>query len=350
MHLSKVNLMSTILLGLLIVILASVFQGSFAVPMSYARTWVWENSWMIFSVFGMMIFNFILAFLTVPQLLHVYGASTLSSLLIPIIFGVIWGIGAISFGLGVTAVGFALGYAIILGVVLGIGTFIPMAMLHPEEILTAKGILVLIGLLVALMGIGTSSYAGLKKEREQGKTAGEITKYSRYSVKTGIIICVVAGICSSAINIGFSISKPLIEIARSFGASETWAGNSIWLMLFTSGGILNILYCAYLMGINKTGRNFKAKGSFKNFLLLLLMSILWIGSFILYGAGATMMGSWGTIIGWSVYMVLSIAVANFWGIYQGEWKGTSHKTKMTMAKALGILLIAILVFAYSGTL
>ena len=76
---------------------------------------------------------------------------------------------------------------------------------------------------------------------------------------------------------------------------------------------------------------------------------MWIGSFILYGVGATMMGSWGTVIGWSVYMILSIAVANIWGIFQGEWSGASRATKMIMARALAILLVAILIFAYSGT-
>jgi len=121
------------------------------------------------------------------------------------------------------------------------------------------------------------------------------------------------------------------------------------VVLFTSGGILNILYCAYLMGINKTADCYRAKGSPVNFILLLFMSLMWIGSFILYGVGATMMGTWGTVIGWAVYMVLSIAVANIWGIAQGEWKGVSRVTKMVMVRALVILFVAILVFAYSGT-
>ena len=125
-------------------------------------------------------------------------------------------------------------------------------------------------------------------------------------------------------------------------------GNAIWVILFTSGGILNILYCVYLMGVNKTAVYFKAEKSLKNLILLLIMSVMWIGSFILYGVGATMMGNWGTIIGWSVYMALAIAVANIWGILQGEWKGASHSTKMLMVRALVIIFAAIFIFAYSG--
>ncbi|MBT4485323.1 MAG: hypothetical protein HOC71_16775, partial [Candidatus Latescibacteria bacterium] len=136
--------------------------------------------------------------------------------------------------------------------------------------------------------------------------------------------------------------------AVSLGASENWAGNVVWVVLFTSGGTLNILYCGYLIGVNKTAGCYRAKGSFRNFLLLLFMSTMWIASFILYGVGATMMGGWGTVIGWSVYMVLSIAVANVWGLFQGEWKGVSRATRMIMARALVILFAAIIIFAYSG--
>ena len=343
------NIMNTLFLGLLVVVVAAVFQGSFAVPMAYARTWKWENSWMVFSVFGMIVLNMVFALISVPGLFGIYGTATLGDLFIPLIFGIIWGIGAIGFGLGVTAAGLALGYPILLGTVLSMGAFIPMAVLHPEEILTRKGLLVLFGLVVTLTGIITSAYAGIRKEREQGEGAGEITKVARFSPKIGIVICFVAGLCSSAINVGFTLSTSLTDIALTKGASPNWAGNVIWVVLFTSGGILNIFYCAYLLGSNKTAGSYRSKGSLKNFILMLFMSAMWIGSFILYGVGATMMGAWGTVIGWSVYMVLSIAVANIWGIFQGEWKGTTPKTKHIMARALVILFVAILIFAYSGT-
>ena len=336
--------------GLLIIVIAAFFQGSFAVPMSYARNWKWENSWLIFSIFGMIVFNLLFSLISIPNLFHVYQSASLSAFLVPVIFGLIFGISAVSFGLGIAALGFALGYAIMLGLLLGIGTFVPMAVLHPEEIFTPKGILILIGLLVTLIGIGLSAYAGIKKEREQGGKAGKITRISKMSIKIGIVICVTNAVCASAINIGFSLNRSLVETALAFGAPANWAGNAIWAVLFTSGGILNIFYCAYLIGVNKTAHNYKAKGSMKNLIFILIMSVMWIGSFILYGVGATMMGNWGTVIGWSVYMALSIAIATVWGIFQGEWTGSSRKTKMLMAQGLLIILCAIVIFSYSGTM
>ncbi|MCE5249010.1 hypothetical protein LLG96_02195 [bacterium] len=342
--------MNPLFSGLIVVITAAVLQGSFAVPMAYARRWKWENSWMVFSVFAMIVLNLLFALATIPHLFGVYGSLSPGDLVLPLVFGIIWGVGAVGFGLGVTSAGLALGYPIILGTVLGMGTFIPMVVLHPADILTPKGIVILFGLAVTLAGIGVSGWAGIRKEREQGAQTGEITKTARFSVKIGILICFIAGLCSSAINIGFSLSGSVVEAARSLGASGYWAGNAIWVLLFTSGGILNIFYCAYLMGVNKTASLYRVKGSARYFLYLILMSLMWIGSFILYGVGAMMMGNWGTVIGWSVYMVLSIGIANIWGIMQGEWSGASGKTKRIMVSALALLFAAIVIFAFSGTM
>ena len=85
-------------------------------------------------------------------------------------------------------------------------------------------------------------------------------------------------------------------------------------------------------------------------MLVLLMSLIWILAFVLYGVGSIMMGTWGAIIGWSLYNIVGIAAANFWGIAQGEWKGASRESKMTMAKGLLLLLISVAFFTYSGTL
>jgi len=334
--------------GLLIVIAAAVMQGSFAVPMAYARTWKWENSWLVFSVFGMIVFNLLLAALSIPGLGAVYGAADTGDIVMPVVWGIVWGVGAVGFGLGITSAGLALGYAILLGTVLSMGTFIPMVVLHPADILTQRGIIVIAGLLVTITGISMTAYAGVRKEREQGASTGEITKSGRFSVKVGIIICFVAGLCSSVINIGFSLSRSLVDIALAKGAPDVWAGNVIWALMFSSGGVLNIAYCLSLMGKNKSAGRFVSPGSLRNLLLILFMSAMWIGSFILYGVGATMMGSWGTVIGWSVYMALSIALANAWGLFQGEWAGTTRETRTIMTAGLVVILAAIVVLAVGG--
>lgn len=343
--------MNPILLGLFVVIIAGIFQGSFAVPMSYARTWKWENLWMLYVILGMIVFNLFFAYITVPDLVGIYTSSSMAVLVTPVVFGILIGFAAITFGLGLAAVGFSLGFAIMQGLTTGLGTFIPMVVLHPEEILTSKGVLVLLALIISLFGVVIIGFAGIRKEREQGGVAGEITKTSNLSMKTGIFICILNGFLASAFNLGFVFSSKLMDAATAAGASEYWAGNAVWGVLFTVGGIINVFYCSYLMKRNNTAKEFKNPGLFKNVILIVIMSIIWIASFIMYGSGATMMGSWGTIIGWPVYMILSISFANLWGILQGEWKGdVSAGTKKLMGLGLITLLVAILLLGYSSTI
>jgi len=106
----------------------------------------------------------------------------------------------------------------------------------------------------------------------------------------------------------------------------------------------------YLMGKNKTAGSYSAEGSGKNWLLLIFSAIIWIVSFNFFGQGATLMGDWGPIIGWSMFNIIPIATANVWGLFLGEWKGASKGTMKTMATALVFFLIAILVFTYGVTI
>ncbi len=341
--------MPHLLLGLGIIIVASIFQGSFMVPMSYVKKWKWENSWAVFSILGMVIFNWVLAFASVPSLTEVYRQAAIKELAVPAVFGLCWGIGAVGFGLGIAAVGLALGYAIIMGLVLSLGAFIPMVALHHKEILTAKGITILVGLAVMLFGIAIFGRAGIRKEKEQGTKAGKITQISKASMKVGLLICIIGGTFSCFPNVGLALSESLRGLALELKTPVSWVANPIWAVLFTAGAVANLVYCGYLFKKNKSFKEYRSEGFLKNLLLMALVSLMWIGSFILYGVGAGMMGAWGTVIGWSAFIALSISIAGVWGIAQGEWAGTSRKTQNLMIYGIVILVMAIFIFAYSGT-
>lgn len=342
--------MESLTSGLGIILLAALFQGSFVVPMAYARSWKWENSWLVFSILGMLVFNGVFAWSTVSGLASVYSEATPVQLLIPIVFGALWGIGAICFGLGMAAVGLALGYAIIMGLVLSMGAFLPMICLHPADVFTAKGQVVMFGFVVMLFGILMSGLAGKLKETEQGTRAGEITKTTDISLGVGLLICIVAGIFSSLNNVGYALSEPLIKLAESQGTSPFWAGNAVWLLIFSSGGVVNITYSLVLLKRRKTFGLYKNPDILKNMGLVAAMALMWIGSFVLYGLGASKMGNWGTVIGWSVFIAISIALGNVWGIMQGEWKGTKPKSRRIMGISMAIQVLAILIFAWGAQL
>ena len=342
--------MNLLLTGLFVVIIAGIFQGSFAVPMAYTRRWKWENTWMLYVILSMIVFNLLFAAVTVPNLWGIYTSSP-AIMITPLIFGVLIGFAAIAYGLGLVSVGLSLGLPIMQGLVTGAGTFIPMVILYPGEIFTAKGVLILLTLVISIVGVGIIGVAGIRREREQGGTAGKISKISNIPMRVGIIFCILNGVLASAFNLGFTFSGKLIAAAIQEGASPFWAGNAVWGVLFTVGGIMNVLYCLMLMKKNHTAGVYAHPGFLRNFLLIVLMAVVWIASFIMYGSGATMMGSWGTIIGWPIYMILSIAAGTVWGVVQGEWSGeVSVTTKRIMVLGLGLLLVSIILLGYSATL
>lgn len=108
---------SDMLTGLLLVLVAGLFQGSFVLPMTLTRRWQWEHNWMAFSVFGMVIFNWLIASQVIPNLSGAIRATPTQDVLVLLLFGGLWGLGAVLFGLGMDKLGMALGYPIIMGLI-----------------------------------------------------------------------------------------------------------------------------------------------------------------------------------------------------------------------------------------
>ena len=143
----------SLLSGMGVVILAGILQGSFAAPMKRMPAWRWENSWLLFALSGLIIFPWIVNFATVPNVASVYAGASPSTLIKVFLFGVLWGVGATLFGLAISRVGMALGFALILGITSSFGSLIPMAILHPEQLLAKRGLALIAGSAVMVLGL-----------------------------------------------------------------------------------------------------------------------------------------------------------------------------------------------------
>src|SRR5215470_6758613 len=190
---SQENSMSgNLAVGLLLVVLAGVLNGSFAAPMKRMTDWQWENSWLTFAISGLVVIPWAIAFATVPQLGSVYtGAPTLAVVKV-LLFGILWGVGATLFGLGISRVGLALGFALILGITASFGSLLPMAILHSDQLATKRGIALIVGTLVMALGLILLSLAGRARERGAGDKEGQ-----RSGFTVGLVICIFSGIFSS---------------------------------------------------------------------------------------------------------------------------------------------------------
>jgi L-rhamnose-H+ transport protein len=335
----------TLVAGFLLVLLAGLLQGTFVLPMTLVRKWSWEHTWATFSLLGMFVFNWIITLVLVPQIFKVYAAASSRDLGILALFGLGWGIGAVLFGLGMDKLGMALGYPIIMGLIASLGALIPLLIFFPETILTTKGLVLLAGTVVVIFGIVLCSIAGSRRNPSEDQS-----KAARSNVfSAGLIIAVLAGILSCLPNVGIAFGKNLTQAAERLGVSQSSSGNTVWALLFTMGCIANLAYCLYLMITRKTLSQYWGSETPRNLGLSAVMALMWIGSFYLYGAGATRLGHLGVVAGWPLFISLSIVTGNLWGLWRGEWHGAAISARRQLNLGLLLLIGAVIIIALSNS-
>jgi L-rhamnose-H+ transport protein len=332
-----------LILGFVLVLLAALLQGTFVLPMTMVKSWSWEHTWATFSLLGMFLMNWIIILLLVPNIFAVYAISPAQDLAVLALFGMGWGLGAVLFGLGMDKLGMALGYPIIMGLIAGLGALIPLLVFSRQIPLTAKA-LVLLGTALVIFGIVMCSIGGSRRTLSGDKS--KATNSS--SFQAGLVIAILAGVLSCLPNVGVAFGGNIISAAAKLGVSASSAGNTVWALLFTLGFIVNMTYCSYLMVSRKTLGQYFSRATPRDLGLSALMAAMWIGSFYLYGAGAARLGRAGVVMGWPLFISLSIAVGNIWGLWRGEWKGSPPDGRRLLNQGLGILMIAIVTLAVSN--
>lgn len=332
-------------LGFLLVLLAAFLQGTFILPMTMVKGWSWEHTWATFSLLGMFFLNWIIILLLVPDIFAVYATSPPRDLIVLALFGMGWGLGAVLFGLGMDKLGMALGYPIIMGLIAGLGAMIPLLVFSPPIPPTAKA-LIFVGTALVIVGIVVCSVGGSRKTLSDDK----VTTSNSSSFRIGLVIAILAGVLSCLPNVGVAYGGNVIRAAAKLGVSASSSGNTVWALLFTFGCVVNLAYCLYLMVSRKTLGQYFGPAMPRNLGLSVLMAAMWIGSFYLYGAGAARLGGLGIVVGWPLFISLSIAVGNIWGLWRGEWKGSPADARRLLTQGLAILMVAIVTLGVSNLL
>jgi L-rhamnose-H+ transport protein len=326
--------------GILGVLLGGILNGSFVAPMKKLHKWRWENSWLVYSISGLLIIPWIAALTTVPKLGEVLAGASSGALWRVALFGLGWGVGSVLFGLGIARMGLAVGYGLILGLIAPIGTFLPLVTLHPEQLGTARGVSLIVGTGVVVGGIVLCAAAG--KMRERGQAAAP-----RQGFAVGLLICVLAGIFSPMLNFSLAFGDELVQRATAAGATSNAATNAVWCLCLTTGFIANGAYSLFLLRRNRTFSLFlNAPGG--HWAWGCLMGLLCFGSFIVYGAGANALGPLGTVVGWPLFMSMSLITSNALGWLSGEWRGAPRGALRYAAAGIAVLIVAITVIAVGG--
>jgi L-rhamnose-H+ transport protein len=331
--------------GLLVIAASAVSNSSFPLPLKKTRHWKWENAWLLFSIWSLAVMPPMLAAALAPGFTAIYAAVPFRTLLPALAGGFLWGTAQVTFGIGIDMVGMAMAFAIVGGLCAFTGSVLVLAVLAPGEMLGARGLTLLAGTVV--LGWGLARYARAARERDVKAGGGAGRSGSVF--RKGLAVSVYTGIMGGALNMGFANSGELVKTAVETGVSAGRATLPVWALLLGAAAIPNAGYSLWLLWRNRTFRVFPQEGG-RNLVLTIAMAALWLAGTIGYGFGATIMGAFGTSVGYALYLTLLVLWSSVMGVLTGEWKGASPATIRTMKQALGIIVAAVVIFSSAGLL
>lgn len=326
-----------VVLGLVIIALGAFCQSSCYVPINKIKSWSWESYWMVQGVFAWLVFPLLGALLAVPSghsLFEIYTAFPKESLL-TILFGVLWGVGGLTFGLSMRYLGVALGQSIALGTCSALGAILgPVFTGHAADLTSA----VIIGVVVMLIGIAIIGIAGAMKAaslpEEEKKKAVKDFNFSK-----GLLVAFLCGFMSACFAIGLSFGAPLVWAETK----PIYATLPATLLVTVGGFLTNAVYCIYQNARNKTFSDYK-QGSLwgNNIIFCALAGLLWYSQFFGLSLGKGFLTEYPVLItfSWCILMALNVTFSNVWGIILKEWKGVTGKTVTVLVCGLIVLIFS----------
>ena len=317
--------------GIALTLLAGLMSGNCMLPMKFNRSWKWEHTWLVFSVVSLVLIPWLLAFSLVGHLFEIYSALSWYQLAVPFLLGAGWGIAQVLFGISVQRLGLGLAYAIIVGLGALLGTLVPLFIQHRAQVGSRALLEILSGVAVMMIGIGLSTWGGQIRER---KTAERVDPANAQSSPasgylTAVLLAILCGVMAPMLNFSFAFGQDIAHQAVILGNPPLRAAYAVWPIGLAGGFLPNIGYSLYLLRKNHSWLIFKLASLDR--LLPILMGILWMGAFALYGMSTTYLGSLGTSIGWGLFQIFMIMTATLSGVWTGEWKGAPRASRLLLA-------------------
>jgi L-rhamnose-H+ transport protein len=334
-------------LGIAIVLVGGALNGSFPLPMKYARRWRWENTWLVFALVALAVLPWTLAGGFVPELGKVYRGVSAGTLSYPLAFGFLWGIAQTTFGLGLKALGMAFAFPIVSGIAALFGSLLPLLVLSPADLFQPRGILLMVSIPILFLGLALYAQAGRQRDRESPSSKSSAGPAAG-SFMAGLAICIFTGIVGPSWNLGFAFSGDIVRSSLDLGATQVTSTYSVWALVLTAGFVPNLLYCMFLLFRNHGWSLFFADGWAREGLLGIAMGLLWLSGIVIYGIGTTLVGKYGTSVGFALFVSAQILTSNTLGILAGEWTGTPSRTRKLLNTGLAVIVVSVIVLSLGG--
>lgn len=357
--------MASPLLGVFFHWLGGLASASFYVPFRKVRGWSWEIYWLIGGFFSWIFAPWIFAYFRTEDLFGVLANADTPTLILCVVYGLLWGLGGLTFGLTMRYLGLSLGMAVALGLCAFFGTLIPpmlKGVFFSEVLPTTHGQIVLAGLVLCLLGIAIVGVGGICKEQESTPEDRQ-KNIAEFDLRKGLLVALFCGLMSSCFAFGISAGEPLAALSAAAGTHPLFKGLPVICVVLIGGATTNFLWCAYLIAKNKSASeifqpNVQPKlpsstnspaSSGINLFWCALAGVLWYFQFFFYVMGESQMGEYG-FSSWTLHMASIIIFSSLWGFALNEWKGSSRKTLRYVMIGLSFLVSSTILIGYGNSL
>jgi L-rhamnose-H+ transport protein len=379
------------LLGVFFHWLGGLASGSFYVPYRRVKIWAWETYWLVGGFFSWILVPWILAAWMTSDLIRVLQETPGRSTFWAYIFGVLWGLGGLTFGLTMRYLGMSLGMAVALGYTAAFGTLMPpifRGQFATEVLATSSGLTILAGVGICLLGIVFAGAAGMSKEKEMSEEQKRAS-IKEFNLKKGLLVATFSGVMSACFAYGLAAGDPIKEITIRHGTPVLWQGLPVLVVVLLGGFTTNFIWCVILNVRNRTGYQYftsevrraaaaradepilenvidapaeemaefaRKKGPnpstapmLSNYFFSALAGTTWYFQFFFYSMGETQMGRY-KFSSWTLHMASIIIFSTLWGIALREWKGAGLRTKWLVGLSLLVLVTSTIVVGYGNYL
>jgi L-rhamnose-H+ transport protein len=384
-------MVSSPILGVFLHWLGGLASGSFYVPYRAVKHWSWETYWLVGGFWSWIIAPWLLASLLTRDLLPVLAQAPSKTLFWSFFFGLLWGIGGLTFGLTMRYLGLSLGMAVVLGLCAAFGTLVPpifRGVFRSQVLETRSGQVILIGIFVCLAGIAMAGLAGFLKERAMSPEQQRVA-IKEFDLKKGLGVATLSGVMSACFAYGLAAGAPIKTITLQHGTPALWQGLPVLVVVLIGGFTTNFLWCLGLNIRNRTGYQYFSSDSRKyplvtnetivetafdapsrevvehmpkpigdspssvpvlrNYFLCAVAGITWYFQFFFYTMGETQMGKYG-FSSWTLHMASIIIFSTLWGIGLSEWKGAGNSALRLLGLALLLLVGSTVIVGYGNYL